>query len=61
MGGVLTGLLIAFSGLPGTGKTTLARLLAEDSRATLLRIDMSEQAIRSAGMPAVGPAGSPIG
>lgn len=53
------GLLIVFGGLPGTGKTTLARAIAEERRATYLRIDTIEQALRSSGMLAgdVGPAG----
>jgi len=52
-------LLIAFGGLPGTGKTTLARLIAREKRATILRIDVIEQALRSSGTLAggVGPSG----
>ena len=52
-------MLIVFGGLPGTGKTTLARLIAKEQRATYLRIDTIEQAIRASGMLAgeVGPAG----
>lgn len=38
--------LIVFGGLPGTGKTTLARALAERLRAVYLRIDTIEQALR---------------
>jgi len=38
--------LIVFSGLPGVGKTTLAKLLAADMHATYLRIDTIEQALR---------------
>lgn len=38
--------LFIFSGLPGTGKTTLAQQLAADLRAVHLRIDTIEQAIR---------------
>ncbi|QHD00049.1 kinase [Pseudomonas sp. S04] len=41
-------MLIVFSGLPGTGKTTIAKLLANRLRAVYLRIDTIEQAIRNA-------------
>lgn len=52
-------MLIVFGGLPGTGKTTVSRRLAERLAATHLRIDLIEQAIRAAGVLAgdVGPAG----
>ena len=52
-------MLIVFGGLPGTGKTTLARLIAQQKRATYLRIDGIEQAIRVSGMLSgdVGPSG----
>jgi predicted kinase len=52
-------MLIVFSGLPGTGKTTIARAVAARRSATYLRIDAIEQAIRDAGVLAgdVGPAG----
>lgn len=40
-------MLIAFSGLPGTGKTSIARELAKRLHATYLRIDTIEQAIVS--------------
>lgn len=43
-------LLIVFSGLPGTGKTTLSRELATCIGAVYLRIDSIEQAIREAGV-----------
>ena len=52
--------LIVFGGLPGTGKTTLARAVAEEHSATYLRIDTIEQALRSSGVLVgddVGPAG----
>jgi predicted kinase len=42
-------MLVVFGGLPGTGKTTIARAIAMRLSATYLRIDEIEQAIRSAG------------
>jgi predicted kinase len=39
-------MLIIFGGLPGTGKTTIARELASQLGATYVRIDSIEQAIR---------------
>jgi predicted kinase len=52
-------MLIVFGGLPGTGKTTIARAFARERHATYLRIDTIEQALRSSEMLAgdVGPAG----
>ena len=43
-------MLIVFSGLPGTGKTTIARDLVTRIGALYLRIDTIEQAIREAGV-----------
>ena len=52
-------MLIVFAGLPGTGKTTISRAVAQALAATHLRIDVIEQAIRDAGVPAgiVGASG----
>ncbi|KAA0944812.1 MULTISPECIES: AAA family ATPase [unclassified Pseudomonas] len=52
-------MLIVFSGLPGTGKTSIARDLAGQTNAVYLRIDTIEQAIRDAGVLArdVGTSG----
>jgi predicted kinase len=41
--------LIVFGGLPGTGKSTIARLLAQRLKATYVRIDTIEQALRACG------------
>jgi predicted kinase len=51
--------LIVFAGLPGSGKTTLARKLAKALPALLIRIDTIEQALISNGDPTmkVGPMG----
>lgn len=43
-------MLIVFGGLPGTGKTTLARAVANKCAAVYLRIDTIEMAIRTAGV-----------
>jgi predicted kinase len=42
-------ILIVFAGLPGTGKTTIAKDLARHLGAVHLRIDSIEQAIRTSG------------
>jgi predicted kinase len=50
--------LILFGGLPGAGKTTIARELARQIGAMHLRIDSIEQAIRSSGhLPPLDEAG----
>ncbi|HTW35441.1 MAG TPA: AAA family ATPase [Rhizomicrobium sp.] len=51
--------LVVFGGLPATGKSTLARAIAQEMAATYLRIDTIEQALRSSGLIAgdIGPAG----
>ena len=52
-------MLIVFGGLPGVGKTTLARPVARKLQAAYLRVDTIEQALRSSEMlqAEVGPAG----
>ncbi|EJB02434.1 putative kinase [Rhizobium leguminosarum bv. trifolii WSM597] len=53
-------MLIIFGGLPGSGKTTVARALAKRLGAVYVRVDTIEQAIRvSGGDPVgdIGPAG----
>jgi len=52
-------MLIVFGGLPGTGKTTIARELARQLGAVHLRIDSIEQALRDcrAGKHSVDDAG----
>lgn len=54
---LLTPSLIVLGGLPGSGKTTLARLLAQKLEAVHLRIDTVEQALRASGIAKVGVAG----
>jgi predicted kinase len=54
-------MLIVFGGLPGTGKTTISRVIATRHSATYLRINAIKQAIRGAvvldGGVDIGPAG----
>jgi predicted kinase len=50
-------MLYIFAGLPGAGKTTLARHLARTHSATHLRIDTIEQALRDEGAALHGPEG----
>ncbi len=45
-----SGTLIEFAGLPGTGKSTLAARLAEETAAVWLRIDEIEAAMRRNGL-----------
>lgn len=50
-------MLYIFGGLPGTGKSTLSAALASELRATYLRGDVVEQAMRVAGVRVDGPEG----
>ncbi|MBV2153487.1 AAA family ATPase [Kitasatospora sp. SUK 42] len=52
-------MLIVLSGLPATGKTTLARSLAHRTGAVHLRVDTIEQAVLRSGVlaPPLGPVG----
>ena len=50
-------MLIALGGLPGAGKSALARSLARRIGAVHLRIDTIEQAMRNAGFTVSGPEG----
>lgn len=50
-------MLYIFSGLPGTGKSTLSAALAREFRVTYLRVDVVEQAMRVAGTWVDGPEG----
>lgn len=55
-------MLIVFGGLPGSGKTTIARALARRLGAAHLRVDTIEQALRKSDVlkADVGPAGYEI-
>lgn len=50
-------MLIILGGLPGSGKTTLARLVARELAAVHLRIDTVEDALKDAGVAMTGPEG----
>lgn len=56
-------MLIVLGGLPATGKTTLARLLAARTQGIHLRVDTIEQAIVRSGLARhpVGPVGYVVG
>ncbi|MFD4526809.1 AAA family ATPase [Streptomyces sp. NPDC058470] len=56
-------MLIILGGLPATGKTTLARLLAHRTGAVHVRVDTIEQALVRSGLTThpVGPAGYVVG
>lgn len=56
-------MLVVIGGLPATGKTTLARLLAARTGAVHLRVDTIEQALVRSGLARhpVGPAGYVVG
>lgn len=57
----LASVLYIFGGLPGTGKSTLSAALARDLKATYLRVDVIEQAMKNAGVWVDGPAGYVVG
>lgn len=52
-------MLIIFSGLPGSGKSTVAKIVTQRLGAVYLRVDTVEQAIRSVSEPGhkIGPEG----
>jgi len=52
-------MLYIFSGLPGCGKSTIAKMLSEKLKAVYLRVDTIEQALRngSAALKDIGPEG----
>lgn len=53
--------LIIFSGLPGTGKTTLAKRLASQLNAVYLRADTMETALSKGGIKDIGGLGYMVG
>ncbi|MEP7305098.1 MAG: AAA family ATPase [Acidobacteriota bacterium] len=57
------GMLIVLGGLPGVGKTTIARELARGLGAVHIRIDSIEQGVRQSGVTArsIGDAGYRVG
>lgn len=52
-----TGTLFIFAGLPGSGKSELARYLSRQFDALYLRIDTIEQSLRDMGLAEIGPQG----
>lgn len=50
----MTPVLIVFGGLPGVGKTTIAKGVAAELRATYLRIDVIERALTGFGVDVEG-------
>ena len=54
-------MLYIFSGLPATGKSTLALGLAQVKHAVYVRVDTIEQALREAGVAVEGASGYVVG
>lgn len=46
-------MLFIFSGLPGVGKSTIAKALALELKAVYLRIDVIEQSLKASGVTAI--------